>query len=365
MGKYKKIILIVCIVSLLLVTVCIIPASAVVTNYGYVSIPVLEPQLTGNNTIVELLVTASDGSYHAVMFNFTATPTSLDVPSRFDLAISNVAIKANGIINGDGAGLLSCMMVRDDGYVSYETILNMTDNERDFYFSFGTTSYQNILGYKVYGNFGEVSVDYRVTNQEFNFIYGADNVQFGQLQQIIGAINGLGSISGQINANQNQNTDKITSNQDQNTDEIIQNQEQNTDKILNGGHEEPPYSAPDTSAADEQKELTENIEASTSTGVSTSNNLFAAFNGLFGSDGHIYKGLMSITAIMNEFLGIDFLSPMITFALVLGLFAFLLGMGFFISSAASTARGAHYGKRDISLRNRSYKDAERYPGLEW
>lgn len=327
MGKYKKIILIVCVVSLLLVTVCIIPASAVVTDYGYVSIPVLEPQLLGNNTVVELLITDSNGAYHAVMFNFSAFPTDTTLPTRFELAISTTAIKANGIITGNGAGTLSCMMVRDDGYVSYQSILNQTDNDRDFYFSFGTSSYQTILGYKVYGNFGEVSVDSRVKNQEFNFIYGADNVQYGQLQAILGAVNGLGNISGQITANQNQNTQ-----------EIIQNQQQQTDSILNGGSDEPPYSAPDTSDVDQMHESEDYIIEQTSTGR---NNAVSVFTGVGSvlSDTSFSNGMLFVSSFFNEFFGISWLNSIGSISLALGLFAFIIGSVVVVGRAVTKRKG--------------------------
>ncbi len=96
----------------------------------------------------------------------------------------------------------------------------------------------------------------------------------------------------------------------------------------------PKYSAPDSSAADKQDQLTGQIENSTSEGIKATNNMFSSFNSLLGSDSSIYRGLLSVTAIMNEFINIDFLDSLLNFSLVLGIFSFLLGMGFFISKFA-------------------------------
>lgn len=141
------------------------------------------------------------------------------------------------------------------------------------------------------------------------------------------------------------------------TQAIINNQNENTDKILNGGSDKPHYEEPDSSAAQQQDQLTQDIESSTSEGVDSANNLFSSFNGLLGGGSHIANGLMAVTAFMNEFLGVPWLSGIITFGLTLGIFSFLLGMGFFISGFA---RGVKSGEYSLNKEKRSaYRESQR------
>ncbi len=316
MGKYKKILLVVLTVSLLLVTVCLIPAAAVVNSgaYNQLSLPILKPELTGNNTVLELMFRSSDGSYRAVMFNFVANPSYANTGSRFDIIVSLNAVKVNGVFMSEDVGTMSGMYVRDDGYFSYQSILYSQSNESDFYFSFaGNTTYNTIISYKVYGNYGTLEVNQNVGTEAFDIIYGADNVQYTQMQQLINSVNGLGSISGDITANQNENTDKI-----------IEQQQENTDKILNGGSDEPPYSAPDTSGTDEVHEkeayIFENTTEGRDTAVSVFNNVGAVFN-----DSSFANGMLFVSSFFNEFFGISWLNSIGSVSLALGAFAFVIG----------------------------------------
>lgn len=149
----------------------------------------------------------------------------------------------------------------------------------------------------------------------------------------------------------------INENADKNTSDIINNQDDNTDKIINGGSDSPNYEVPDSSAAQQQDELTQNIESSTSEGVDSANNLFSSFNGLLGGGSHIANGLMAVTAFMNELLGVPWLSGIVTFGLTLGIFSFLLGMGFFISGFA---RGVKSGEYSLNKEKRAaYRESQR------
>lgn len=149
----------------------------------------------------------------------------------------------------------------------------------------------------------------------------------------------------------------ITETLSQDTQAIINNQNENTDKILNGGSDNPHYEKPDSSAAQQQDQLTQDIESSTSEGVESANNLFSSFNGLLGGGSHIANGLMAVTAFMNEFLGVPWLSGIITFGLTLGIFSFLLGMGFFISGFA---RGVKSGEYSLNKEKRAaYRESQR------
>lgn len=95
--------------------------------------------------------------------------------------------------------------------------------------------------------------------------------------------------------------------------------------------EKPKYSAPSDEAIKEQDELTSQIEDATADGIDEAKGVFNSFDSITGSDSHIYKGLLAATTIMNEWLGIEWLSPIILFSLILGAFAFVLGMSFIFS----------------------------------
>lgn len=99
----------------------------------------------------------------------------------------------------------------------------------------------------------------------------------------------------------------------------------------------PIYDPPSRDAIDEEQQLMTNIENSLEPGTNEVEDLFSNYDSLFGESGHIYKGLLSASNMVSSWLGIDFISPVVTFSLLLGIFSFLLGSAFLITRSLKSS----------------------------
>lgn len=120
--------------------------------------------------------------------------------------------------------------------------------------------------------------------------------------------------------------------------------------VRNGSQENAPiYKSPDRTALDKENQLTAQIENQTSQGVNETENMFDNFDSLFGQSGHLYKGLVSVSNMVSTWLGIEFLSPVVSFSLTMGIFAFLLGsaiaLGYSIKASRVRVNKENYSKR--------------------
>lgn len=116
------------------------------------------------------------------------------------------------------------------------------------------------------------------------------------------------------------------------------------DVSVNVSQNVPQYTSPSDSAITEQDQLTSELENQTAEGNQEATNIFNSFDGLLGSDSHIYKGLLCCTTILNEWLGVEWISPIVFFGLVLGMFAFLLGSSFLVTRAIKVSTNKSYSK---------------------
>lgn len=142
--------------------------------------------------------------------------------------------------------------------------------------------------------------------------------------------------------NQNNNTNTIINNQDKNASDIQANQDKNTDKIANGWQQEESI---DTTTTDDYAAKDKELEDATEQGRSETVSVFNNFGSLFQSNGHLYKGLMSVSAIFTEFFKIDWVSSLINFSLALGVFAFVIGTG---SAVFKSAHEKYSNKKSFS-----------------
>lgn len=160
-------------------------------------------------------------------------------------------------------------------------------------------------------------------------------------------INNQNENTDKIIGNQNSNSQAIQNNQDKNTDKIIQNQEENQSEITNGWQQE---ANPDTSVTDDYGQKDAELQEATKQGRSETVSIFNSFGSLFQSDGHLYKGLLSVSAIFTEFLKIEWVGSILNFALAIGVFAFVIGTG------SQVFRSAHEQREERKIDNISSDD---------
>lgn len=331
---------------------CCISASADSVKYSYVSIPYSKPQLTGNNMYIELLFQDTSGGYHSAVYVFGVNSDYTDRAVKWDVIIANTAMKINSVMPTNYTGNLTALTVNDLGSYTYDSTLYVADQESDFYFSFQNNyTYNKILGYNIYGNYSGVVTSCGTV--PFIVNYAEDYIAYYQMQQIITALGGIGSISGNINANANQNTDKITQNQNENADKITQNQNENTEEIKNGWQQDNEI---DSSTTDDYAAKDQQLQQATEQGRSEAVSVFNSFGSLFQSDSHLYKGLLSVSAIFTEFMKIDWLSSLLNFSLAIGIFAFVIGTG---SSVFKSAHEKHEYKKERKYMSSENSQARR------
>ncbi len=92
------------------------------------------------------------------------------------------------------------------------------------------------------------------------------------------------------------------------------------------GDDIPKYAAPDGSTFDDYSNVEQGITDSNQAGLDKTVGLFQNFGSLFNDKSSIMKGLLAVTNIFNEYLNIPSIAGLLDFSIVLGIFAFLLGM---------------------------------------
>lgn len=177
-----------------------------------------------------------------------------------------------------------------------------------------------VLAYKLYGNYKNLN-SISSSSLDFNISYSETSVLYEALLTMAQA---SASSSGAITQNATDNANKIQQNQDENTDKIIQNQEENQEEIKNGWEQDEEI---DTSTTDDYAAKDKELQEATEQGRSEAVSVFNSFGSLFQSDGHLYKGLLSVSAMFTEFMKIDWLSSLLNFSLAIGIFAFVIGTG--------------------------------------
>lgn len=260
-----------------------------------------KPTVTENSGYVE--VACEQGNFVFVVYSYL-----------YDYSKFYCTVDSNGYLyfycEGDNGTTIPCYSyyVRQDGK-AIETP----------YWSSGNYSYYRTYDiYKINGYNVDVSkVSASVPSNPYSFYYSSDVIINDTLQQILGVLSANSGNAQQI-------IDGINSNNNANTDKIIQNQEENQEEITNGWQQDEEI---DTSTTDDYAAKDQELQGATEQGRSEAVSLFNSFGSMFQSDGHLYKGLMSVSAIMNEFLKIDWLSSILNFALALGVFAFVIGTG--------------------------------------
>lgn len=118
---------------------------------------------------------------------------------------------------------------------------------------------------------------------------------------------------------------------DYTTDKIISNENKNHDELINGRD----YADVDGSTINDYGAADAELNSATASAQSDSISFINNFGNLFGSS-HVHKGLLAVSAITKELFAINWVSDILSFALGLGCFAFILGTSYLLISRASS-----------------------------
>lgn len=210
-----------------------------------------------------------------------------------------------------------------DGTVNYFPFAFYLGNAGDILYARGYNINLNSLG---------------VSSEFPPFIYGSDVTLYNQMQTIEELLRQNLSGNQAIINNANQNASNIQSNADKNASEIQQNNDKNTDKVVSGWEQKDEI---DTTVTDDYSVKDKELMDSTEQGRSSAVSVFNSFGSLFQSDGHLYKGLLAVSAVFTEFMKIDWLSSLLNFSLAIGIFAFVIGTGSHIFRSAHENYKSH------------------------
>lgn len=181
------------------------------------------------------------------------------------------------------------------------------------------------------GTFRTISVDFYFYGKKT--ILSTDTLKFN-----------FGSLNVSLIDETQQMVNTIVQNQNENTDKLMANQDKNTDKILNGGSDKPHYSGTDKTQTDNYQKVEEEINNVTADSRSASVSLFNNFGNIL-SNLQFQKGLLAVSKLMTDIFSIDWLATVIQFALVVGSFAFILGMASLVIGRFSSSDSKSSKKR--------------------
>lgn len=294
MCKTKKLFFILIVLAFIFVLFSF-PVSAAGTTYYF---NCNRPMLTGADCYVEGV--SSNGTpfivYCKTWVNNSVDSTTLNV--RFEADVRDDILYITPIptsySTGNGTFAISCKGIYYDanGYIG--TCGNSGSSVTVTLKNIGSIS--QFIGY----NCDTTSI---TTNGNFIFAYGNDYNINSKLDSIISA---------------------IRAGQQEQTNQIIANQDKNTEEIKNGWDQEENI---DTSTTDDYAAKDKELQAATNQGRSEAVSVFNSFGSLFQGDGHLYKGLLSVSAIFTQFMQLDWLSSLLNFSLAIGIFAFVIGTG--------------------------------------
>lgn len=249
-----------------------------------------------------------------------------------------------------------------------------------------SSSGYSIISVHLYGNYRATE---SVGNTEFYVLYSDEVVQYNQFLKVIQIINQLASndetiISKLQSIINNIDTiesklssviDLLTSIKSELSDvnKELDNIEANTDNlekytdeleskldtiigILNNKNQSTPK--PDTSTTDDYASKEEALIGGTAAGREEANTVFTDFNSTMSDN--VGRGLLAVTAIFKEFTNISWLDSLIKFSLALGVFGFILGMGFFLVSSSANREARSERKQVNKLRSDYYKSGAEY-----
>lgn len=268
------------------------------------------PPVTNNMGYVE--VVCSEGSFVFVVFTYEyerprfSTFTDTNGYLYFKATVDN-----NGILSE-----VPCYAYR----ITQDGHLYTLPQDVSLYSYFRAYNLYLLNGYNVDCS----SVTVSVPAEPYTFNYSGDVIISDKLTQIISILQSNSGDANKIVSGINQNADK-------NASDIQANQDKNTEQIKNGWKQDEDI---DTSVTDDYGAKDKELQEATEQGRSEAVSVFNSFGSLFQSDGHLYKGLLSVSAIFTQFMQLDWLSSLLNFSLAIGIFAFVIGTGSSIFKSA-------------------------------
>lgn len=324
-----------------------IPVAAETKPYT-VRMPFSKPQLSDNSGYIEILVSSGDADtgyvsgviigWDMVLYNEDAAAIDTGVDIKYDSSKKQFLFQP---VPQDIAGSFNYYLIRSDGSQVYYSEL-IVEN----YFTWFNVS--DVLNVHVHGNYRTLVDLPQNTDYDFSFTYGDDLDTFYNMRTIINLLTAQGNTITDMSAllqtvkeytiYQNSNLEKILSALEgqsdiieEGNDKIIQNQEENQEEIKNGWQQEDSI---DTTTTDDYAAKDKELQGATEQGRSEAVSVFNSFGSLFQSDGHLYKGLLSVSAMFTQFMKIDWVSSLLNFSLAIGVFAFVIGTGSSIFKSA-------------------------------
>lgn len=307
-----------------------------------IDIPMGQPQITETLSYFEVSTQAISGSDDIKKgYTFIVSHASLSEVGNIPVSISLYQDSERRILKiyNDSLSPINIFGIASNGDVlKYTTVI---DNGGYAEYRFDA----NFVSVKPYGQIYIRDIN-GWNPAEVCFNYGSDTVSVSLLRQILASLQSQSGSTGSIVGAIEDSTVEITT---QNKavalefwNKLKEQEEKQHEDLMEGW---APNKQIDTTVTDDYAAKDEELQNATSDGRNKTVSIFNTFGSLFQSDGHLYKGLLSVTAIFNEFLKIDWVGSMLNFSLAIGVFAFVIGTG------ASVVRWVHERADSRSSKN--------------
>ena len=291
-----------------------------------------QPQLTGKNCYLEIVTSKNWRWLVVVQLDAFSDATDISdvgfhasILDNYLVISCDCSIPTSMLLSGFRVDMVSGDMT------AFEHVEagNRNDSMRTWIGSAGTIT--GVHGYNC-----NVTYITSATKNDFVVSYGSDVSFRSYLRSISSYVSSVSMDVSSIKTAVNTiNTNLVNIfNQDKaffgntNMDEILQAIKDNKSSAENN-----EYSSPDTSNASQYESAESQLMDTTASGRSSAVDTMKGIGGIL--DNHVGKSLLATSKLMSEFLGIDWLGDIVHFALVCGLFAFVLGISVMIIGSFS------------------------------
>lgn len=298
----------------------------------YIDCVYSQPQLTGKNCYLEIFTSKNWQWLVCVQLDAFSDASDMSdvgftafISENYLCVSTTTSIPSSMLLSGFRVDMVSGDMT------AFEHVEagNRNDSMKTWIGSAGTIT--GIHGY----NCNVTSIT-TATKNDFVVNYGTDmslrstlNSVSVYVSQLISYTSSIKTVVNTINTNLvnlfNQNKSFFGST---NMDQILQAIKDNKSSAENN-----EYTSPDTSNASQYESAESELMDTTASGRSSAVDTMKGIGGIL--DNHVGKSLLATSKLMSEFLGIDWLGDIVHFALVCGLFAFVLGISVMIIGSFS------------------------------
>lgn len=286
-----------------------------------------QPQLTGKNCYLEIVTSKNWRWLVCVQLDAFSDASDMSdvgftafISENYLCVSTTTSIPSSMLLSGFRVDMVSGDMT------AFEHVEagNRNDSMKTWIGSAGTIT--GIHGY----NCTVTSIS-TATKNDFVVSYGADVSFRSYLRSISSYVSSISiDVSSIKTAVNTINTNLVNIfNQDKaffgstNMDQILKAIQDNKSSAENN-----EYTSPDTSNASQYESAESQLMDTTASGRSSAVDTMKGIGGIL--DNHVGKSLLATSKLMSEFLGIDWLGDIAHFALVCGLFAFILGISVMI-----------------------------------